>query len=108
MYRKALCLAGLTFLLAVPSFAQSATTATPYIFEGGYPIAQTGQRARDDSDFQRAIIAYRFWYPPAGQEGLWIKTTPGRGWFAYLRIYGPEQAAFDGSWKPGDFERTGH
>jgi hypothetical protein len=42
--------------------------------------------------------------PPAGQEARWIKTTPGRGWFAYIRIYGPEQAAFDRSWKPGDFE----
>lgn len=41
---------------------------------------------------------------PAGQEGRWIKTAPGRGWFAYIRIYGPEQAAFDQSWKPGDFE----
>ncbi len=40
---------------------------------------------------------------PSGHEGRWIKTTPGRDWFAYLRIYGPEQAAFDGSWKPGDF-----
>ena len=29
---------------------------------------------------------------------------PGKGWFAYMRIYGPEQAAFDKSWKPGDFE----
>jgi hypothetical protein len=41
---------------------------------------------------------------PDGQEGRWIKTTPGKGWFAYMRIYGPEQAAFDKSWKPGDFE----
>jgi hypothetical protein len=41
---------------------------------------------------------------PAGDGGRWIKTVPGRGWFAYIRIYGPEQAAFDGSWKPGDFE----
>jgi hypothetical protein len=41
---------------------------------------------------------------PAGQEGRWIKTVPGRGWFAYIRIYGPEEAAFDKSWKPGDFE----
>jgi len=41
---------------------------------------------------------------PAGQEARWIKTTAGRGWFAYIRIYGPEAAAFDGSWKPGDFE----
>lgn len=41
---------------------------------------------------------------PAGREGQWIKTSPRRGWFAYFRIYGPELAAFDGSWKPGDFE----
>ena len=42
---------------------------------------------------------------PAGQDSRWIKTTPGRGWFAYIRIYGPEEAAFNGSWKPGDFEK---
>ncbi len=43
---------------------------------------------------------------PKGQEKRWIKTTPGKGWFAYFRIYGPQTAAFDGSWKPGDFEKT--
>jgi hypothetical protein len=41
---------------------------------------------------------------PAGAEGRWIQTVPGRGWFAYFRIYGPDRAAFDGSWRPGDFE----
>jgi hypothetical protein len=41
---------------------------------------------------------------PSGKEGQWIQTIPGKGWFAYFRIYGPEAAAFDGSWKPGDFE----
>ena len=40
---------------------------------------------------------------PAGNEAHWIKTEPGKGWFAYIRIYGPEEAAFDKSWKPGDF-----
>ncbi|WP_327303725.1 DUF1254 domain-containing protein [Streptomyces sp. NBC_01298] len=40
---------------------------------------------------------------PAGAEGRWIQTVPGRGWFGYFRIYGPEQAAFDGTWKPADF-----
>ena len=44
--------------------------------------------------------------PSSGNEGRWIKTVPGRGWFAYIRIYGPEQAAFDGSWKPRDFEQV--
>jgi len=42
---------------------------------------------------------------PSGMRARWIKTLPGKGWFAYFRIYGPDQAAFDGSWKPGDFER---
>ncbi|OCP35789.1 DUF1254 domain-containing protein [Ensifer sp. LC163] len=43
---------------------------------------------------------------PAGHENEWIKTSPGKGWFTYFRIYGPEKPAFDGSWKPGDFEEV--
>lgn len=41
---------------------------------------------------------------PSGKEGHWIETIPGKGWFVYFRIYGPEKAAFDGTWRPGDFE----
>ncbi|WP_099021807.1 DUF1214 domain-containing protein [Mycolicibacterium palauense] len=41
--------------------------------------------------------------PPESGADRWIQTTPGQGWFAYLRLYGPEGPAFDGSWKPGDF-----
>jgi hypothetical protein len=43
---------------------------------------------------------------PAGKEGQWIQTIPGKGWFVYFRIYGPEKAAFDGTWKPGNFEEV--
>ena len=43
---------------------------------------------------------------PKANESRWIQTIPGKGWFVYFRIYGPEGAAFDGSWKPGDFEKT--
>jgi len=41
---------------------------------------------------------------PNGGESRWIQTIQGKGWFTYFRIYGPEGPAFDGSWKPGDFE----
>ncbi|OQP52774.1 hypothetical protein A4H97_24015 [Niastella yeongjuensis] len=41
---------------------------------------------------------------PNGKEGEWIQTIPGKGWFTYFRVYGPETSVFDGSWKPGDFE----
>jgi hypothetical protein len=44
---------------------------------------------------------------PSGQsESRWIQTIPGKGWFAYFRVYGPEGSVFDGSWKPGDFQRV--
>jgi hypothetical protein len=42
--------------------------------------------------------------PPEGKEGQWLQTLPGKGWFVYFRIYGPEEAAFNGDWKPGDFQ----
>ena len=42
--------------------------------------------------------------PPAGRERDWIETGAGTRWFARLCIYGPDCAAFDGSWKPGDLE----
>jgi hypothetical protein len=40
---------------------------------------------------------------PTGHENRFIKTLAEKGWFVYFRVYGPEAAAFDGSWKPGDF-----
>lgn len=40
---------------------------------------------------------------PKDQADHWIKTIPRTGWFVYFRIYGPQAAAFDGSWKPEDF-----
>ena len=44
--------------------------------------------------------------PPPDGKGNWLATVSGRGFFAILRLYAPEQAALDGSWKPGDIERT--
>ena len=34
----------------------------------------------------------------------WIETTPGKGWFALFRFYGPLDPFFDKTWKPGDIE----
>jgi hypothetical protein len=40
---------------------------------------------------------------PSDGADDWIQTIPGRGWFVYLRICGPNAPAFDGTWKPADF-----
>jgi hypothetical protein len=41
---------------------------------------------------------------PAGQEGNWVQTIPGKSFFVILLIYGPLQPWFDKSWKPGEIE----
>lgn len=41
---------------------------------------------------------------PAGQESNWAETVPGRSWNILLRLYGPEKAFFDKSWRPGEIE----
>lgn len=43
---------------------------------------------------------------PAGHEGNWVQTARGKGYLTMLRLYGPLQAWFDKTWKPGDFERV--
>ncbi len=31
-----------------------------------------------------------------------MQTWPGKGWWIILRLYAPEQAWFDKTWRPGE------
>lgn len=42
---------------------------------------------------------------PEGHEANWLPTAQGKGFFAILRLYGPEETAIDHSWKPGDLQK---
>jgi hypothetical protein len=42
--------------------------------------------------------------PPVGKESNWIQTIPGKGWWTYLRLYGPLEPWFDQTWRPGEIE----
>ena len=42
---------------------------------------------------------------PDGQEANWIRTVPDQGWFILFRLYAPQQAYFDRTWKPDDLVR---
>ena len=43
--------------------------------------------------------------PPAGHEANWVQTVPGKSWYTTLRLYKPLEPWFDGTWRPGEFER---
>jgi hypothetical protein len=42
---------------------------------------------------------------PSGKEANWLPTVPGKGYFVILRLYGPTEAAFNKSWRPGGVEK---
>ncbi len=43
---------------------------------------------------------------PKGREKNWVKTLPGKGWFPYLRLYGPLEPCFDETWRPDDIVKA--
>ena len=74
--------------------------------DNGQPFPSLGSR---DLPVQNADGSTDIWLgptPPADGKRNWLATVPGRGFFAVLRLYGPTEAAIDGTWKPGDIERT--
>ena len=43
---------------------------------------------------------------PEGKEKNWIPTVPGKGWFAYLRLYAPLEPYFERTWALPDIEKV--
>jgi hypothetical protein len=43
---------------------------------------------------------------PPGEEGNWVQTIPGKGWFTLLRLYGPMEPWFRQTWRPDDIVST--
>jgi hypothetical protein len=41
---------------------------------------------------------------PAGKEANWIYTAPGKRWVSLFRLYGPEKALFEKTWRLPDIE----
>ncbi len=41
---------------------------------------------------------------PAGKEGNWLQTVPGKSWFTILRMYGPLEPWIEKTWRPGEIE----
>lgn len=74
---------------------------------------QTGQpfpskNNKRDKLVQNADGSIDLYFSPKAPEGKgenWIQTVPGKGWYPILRLYGPLQAWFDKTWRPGEIER---
>jgi hypothetical protein len=73
-------------------------------------MLQTAQRYPSVSSQNKDVLVNEdgsvdVWFgpeAPAGEESNWVQTIPGKGWFMILRLYGPLEPWFNGSWRPGD------
>lgn len=66
---------------------------------GGIDSKRKGLKAAKDG----SVTVYFGPSAPKGQASNWVQTMPDKGYNVLLRLYGPEQAWFDKTWKPGDF-----
>ena len=73
--------------------------------ESPYPSKNNKRNQDMVSNADGSIDLYFGPKPPAGQEANWVKTVPGKGWFGIFRLYGPEQAWFDRTWKLGPIDK---
>ena len=72
----------------------------------GQPFPSLGSRDKPAQNADGSIDLFLGPRAPEGKQGNWLATVPGRGYFAIMRLYGPTEAAFNKSWKPGDIEKT--
>ena len=52
--------------------ATNQTSDNGYSFERGYPAGDTAQKAYDDNDLNRAIEAYKFFYPTVSGHAIFV------------------------------------
>jgi hypothetical protein len=73
-------------------------------YANGQPFPSLGSRDKPEQNADGSTDLYLGLTAPAGKERNWMRTVPGKGYFAILRLYSPTEAAIDKRWKPGDIE----
>lgn len=77
------------------SLLQTPTTAQPSV---------SSRSGKVQSNKDGSVTVWFGPKPPNGKESNWVPTVPGKGWFTVLRLYGPLEAWFDKTWRPGEIQ----
>jgi hypothetical protein len=72
--------------------------------DNGQPFPSFGSR---DQPVRNPDGSTDIYFGPTAVSGQrsWLRTVPGKGYMALLRLYSPTEAALTRSWKPGDLEK---
>jgi hypothetical protein len=105
---------GSNYRLSLPSNIPAANFWSVTLYEAenasglanGQPFPSLGSRDKPVQNTDGSTDLYLGPQAPAGKEGNWLATVPGKGYFAIIRLYGPTEPAMNRSWKPGDIEKV--
>ena len=81
-------------------------TETRCFIDNKHEIAGLDSRMDLNKNDDGSVDLYFGPKPPQGKEKNWIPTVPGKGWFAYFRLYAPAEAYFDRTWQLPDIEKS--
>ena len=79
---------------------------TRSLLQNGQPKPSLSTYDQPEVNPDGSIDIYFAPQAPQGKEKNWVKTLPGRGWFTYLRFYGPLEPFFEQTWKPDDIVKV--
>ena len=80
-------------------------TQTRSMLQTSQPYPSVGSQSKGFK--QNADGSYEVYFAPeapAGKEGNWMQTIPGKSWFAILRMYGPLDPWINKTWRPSEIE----
>jgi hypothetical protein len=80
-------------------------TDTRALLDNGQPFPSIASNSNLTPNPDGSADVYFGPTAPATAGANWIRTVPGRGYFAAIRLYSPTQTYFDKVWKPGDIEK---
>ena len=76
--------------------------ATRSLLDNGDPVSARNSKMSLNTNDDGSTDMFIGPDSPAGKENNWIRTIPGKGFFVYLRFYGPHESFYDKTWRPGD------
>ena len=105
---------GKTYRLSVPPNAPvkqywSATVydrATHALVRGMLRASRASNSSEVQKNADGSVDIYFGPAAPAGKESNWVPTKPGGQFEVLFRLYGPEKALFDKTWKLPDIEKV--
>jgi hypothetical protein len=74
--------------------------------DNGQPLPSLNSMDKPEANADGSVDIYFGPEKPEGANKNWLRTVPGKGFFIIVRLYGPDQAYFDNTWKPSDLEKT--